>query len=416
MSCFSCKDRRSFTLVELLVVVALLAILAAVVIMVLNPPELLKQARDSTRLADLETLNKALLLYQLENTSGYGNSNTVYVSIPDLAATSTSGTNCGSLGLPSLPSAWSYRCAASSTYRNVDSLGWLPVNFSSLSFGTPLGVLPVDPVNTTSSGNYYTYVSGGSWDLTTLFESDKYADKAVNDGDAYPGVYSLRTSASPLTPGIRDKGLVGYWKFDEGSGSTASDSSGSGNVGTFGSGVTWIDGKVNKALAFNGSGGVVAPDASTLRLPNDFTIIAWFNLAAPPGAADSRPIVGKLGTGFPLNYVLSVAYDPIRIYPSVYSSGGQAYSFTSNATINLNTWYFVALTRTTTDSGKLYLNGLLDKTGTFPSGTLAVNNDLLRIGESGGFVRYWNGLIDDVRIYNRALSAAEIAAIYNATK
>jgi len=60
------RNQRSFTLIELLVVIAILAILAVAVVLVLNPAEFVRQSRDSARLQDLSTLNKALILYQVD--------------------------------------------------------------------------------------------------------------------------------------------------------------------------------------------------------------------------------------------------------------------------------------------------------------------------------------------------------------
>ena len=179
---FSYSSRISFTLIELLIVVAILAVLSVIIILVLNPAELLKQARDANRLSELVAINKALNIYQVDVHYGnMGTSSVIYISIPDSSATTTAGTDCSSFGL-SPPSGWSYHCAASSTYRNVNGLGWIPVNFAQMSTKSPLGSLPVDPVNTTSSGNYYTYVAGGSWELTALLESKRYNIKSANDG------------------------------------------------------------------------------------------------------------------------------------------------------------------------------------------------------------------------------------------
>ena len=141
--------RSAFTLIELLVVIAIIAILAVVVVLTLNPAELLRQSRDSNRISDMAALNSVLGLYNTDQSgvSGFflGSSSVVYVSIPDPAATTTAGTNCVTMGLPTLPATYSYHCAASSTYRNVNGQGWIPVNLSSISAGTPISNFPIDP-------------------------------------------------------------------------------------------------------------------------------------------------------------------------------------------------------------------------------------------------------------------------------
>src|SRR3989344_7243982 len=179
------RNLRSFTLIELLVVLAIVAILSVVVIMTLNPSELLKQARDSNRLSDLSTLNTALSAYSADVNGGFmGTSSVVYVSIPDTTST------CSNLGLPTLPSGWAYNCVTTTSTKLSDGRGWIPVNFSNISFGSPLSSLPVDPVNTTTSNLYYTYISGGSYKLSaTSLESQKYMAKTADDGGVASNSY-----------------------------------------------------------------------------------------------------------------------------------------------------------------------------------------------------------------------------------
>lgn len=184
------KNLKSFTLIELLVVLALVAILSVVVVMTLNPAELIKQARDSNRLSDLSTINTALNLFSADVTAGFmGTSTVVYVSIPDNASLT-----CGSLGLPTLPSPYIYNCATTATLKNTDGTGWVPVNFQRISSNSPISQLPVDPVNTTSSGNYYTYVTGGSWKLASKVESIKYFSNQLTDGGSDMSVFEIGTN------------------------------------------------------------------------------------------------------------------------------------------------------------------------------------------------------------------------------
>ncbi len=217
------SDRDSFTLIELLIVIAIIGILAAAVVLILNPSQLLSQSRDSRRIQDIANLNSAIGMYLSEGNTSLGSSDTVYVDVPDTSAT------CADLGLPSLPASWSYHCATTSTLRNVDGTGWIPVNFTQISVGTPLSVLPVDPVNTTSTGLYYTYVTNGSgsYELTAVaLESQKYQADAENDGGQSATSYELGSSLalSPLVfpenwiqvPGNSTFGTPTFWvmKYD----------------------------------------------------------------------------------------------------------------------------------------------------------------------------------------------------------
>ena len=155
------KKEAAFTLVEFLIVIAIIAVLSVVVVLVLNPFQLLFQSRDSNRVSDMAALNVALGIYSAQGGNSFGNANTIYISIPDPTATSTAGDQCQGLSLLAAPSGTSYFCASSSTFRNTNGTGWIPVNLTTLPGGSPLGQLPIDPVNQSSSNFYYTYVTGG---------------------------------------------------------------------------------------------------------------------------------------------------------------------------------------------------------------------------------------------------------------
>ena len=183
------KTKPGFTLIELVIVIGIIAVLSTVVIMILNPAELLRQSRDAVRVSNLTTINKALAFYQANVTGGYyGSSTYIYVSIPAL------NSDCSDLGLPSPPIDFFYSCVSSSTLTNVDGSGWIPVDFTQLQIGSPLNSLPIDPINTPSAGLYYTYIPGGSWELGAVLESQKYQSKLTNDGGNDSNVYEMGTN------------------------------------------------------------------------------------------------------------------------------------------------------------------------------------------------------------------------------
>src|SRR3989344_6249527 len=101
---------KGFTLLELLLVIGILGALSTVVMVIINPVELYKQTRDTRRISDLQTIDKAISIADFESVF-LGASSTVYVSIPDSSPT------CANLGLPSLPFGWSYSCKTSANYR-----------------------------------------------------------------------------------------------------------------------------------------------------------------------------------------------------------------------------------------------------------------------------------------------------------
>ncbi len=205
--------RSSFTLIELLIVIAIIAVLAVVVVLVLNPAELLKQARDGNRLSDIDTLNKALGIYVTDTlgASSLGDTALTYLSLIDPAATTTAGTDCASLGFPS----GYFHCAASSTQRKVDGTGWLPVNFTGVSSGSPVGQLPADPVNTSSTGLYYSYFPGsGTFKLVARAESQKYLTQAGANSQMFQSGNNLSLgggSGWTLVPGNSTFGTPNFW-------------------------------------------------------------------------------------------------------------------------------------------------------------------------------------------------------------
>ncbi len=167
------ENRYGFTLLEVLIVLGIVAILAASTTLLINPAELLRQSRDYKRVSDLQSINKALDLYSLSGANIFGNSDTVYVSVP------STDPDCNGLGLPNI-SPKVYKCANETNLRKTDSNGWIPVPFDAIASGSPFTSLPIDPINSVAKGNYYTYMKG-SWELTAKMESKKYGPGGTSD-------------------------------------------------------------------------------------------------------------------------------------------------------------------------------------------------------------------------------------------
>ncbi|HQA95820.1 MAG TPA: type II secretion system protein [Candidatus Colwellbacteria bacterium] len=161
-----------FTLVELLLVMGILGVLTGVTILVLNPAELLKQTRDSERISDMKSLTQLFTVYNTQVSELYGDPKDVYLSLPD------SEPDCSSYDLPDLPTGYGYHCVTEADLRKVNGSGWIPVDFTSIPGGSPLSVLPVDPVN--DSLHYYTFLKGGSYKLSTEMESIAYGPAGSN--------------------------------------------------------------------------------------------------------------------------------------------------------------------------------------------------------------------------------------------
>lgn len=171
------KYKKGFTLIELLITIAILATLSTVTVIIINPTEFIKAGRDATRLSDLSALHNSLSMLLADNfDTDFGDANNIYISIPDTSET------CANLSLPTLPDGYFYHCVSTTTLRNVDGSGWVPVDLTTFSAGAPISVLPIDPINTTSTSEYYTYIPGGSWELTAFFESTKHLINGSLDG------------------------------------------------------------------------------------------------------------------------------------------------------------------------------------------------------------------------------------------
>ncbi|QSQ19081.1 DUF4038 domain-containing protein [Pyxidicoccus parkwayensis] len=195
-------------------------------------------------------------------------------------------------------------------------------------------------------------------------------------------------------------GLVAAYGFDEGSGTTAVDASGNGLNGTL-AGQTWATGRYGGALGFNNNY-VTVPDSNLLNLTLGMTLSAWVQ----PTAALSRwPTVIMKEKPSQMAYVLYANSDMNR--PSAFFvSGGVEHDVLGGSGLPLNTWTHLAATYDGA-TFSLYVNGTL-VSSVADSATIDVSANELRIGGNRVWGEYFPGLIDEVRIYNRALTAAEI--------
>jgi prepilin-type N-terminal cleavage/methylation domain-containing protein len=186
------KNQKGFTLIELLVVIAIIAVLAVVVVLTLNPAELLRQARDSNRLSDFATMKSAMALYgtDVATTTALGTSTNIYTScITCTVSTGTMTTSSTAAGWGFLGGETTF---VSSTIRSINGTGWIPVNFTAISSGAPIGSLPIDPAN--SGALMYTYAASSTvYKLATKMESVKYSTNGSGDVESGDGGNSTTT-------------------------------------------------------------------------------------------------------------------------------------------------------------------------------------------------------------------------------
>lgn len=205
-------SKKGFTLLELLIVVAILAILAAVALFVLNPAETLRETRDSQRVSDLATLKTALALYITKTTSPLldngtnancknGASPLLFYSYPS----DSPGTPITDATLDTF-TAVSQVAAASSSL--VNGTGWVKVNLAGLTGGSPVSAMPVDPTNTITavanvaySDLVYRYACDAtdlSFELNARLESQAMTTKMARDGGNSSNLYENGTKLTIL--------------------------------------------------------------------------------------------------------------------------------------------------------------------------------------------------------------------------
>jgi fibronectin type 3 domain-containing protein len=256
----------------------------------------------------------------------------------------------------------------------------------------------------TSAGPTYTV----NWTTTTATNGPHTLSARARDG---AGNTSLAANVPVTVSNAAPTGLVAAYAFSEGSGTTVADSSGNNLTGTI-VGATWTTGgRYGNALSFNGGSSYVdLGNPAALRLTGSMTLEAWINAAANP--PDDGQIVAKSDGSGGWQFKTSPDTGPETFGVAITGSTGsntQRYSTTVRA---LNTWYHVAgVYNAPAGTLDIYVNGVLNSgtlRGVSPVPTSQVDNAInANIGRrTGGF--YFNGLIDEVRIYSRALSQAEI--------
>jgi hypothetical protein len=222
-------------------------------------------------------------------------------------------------------------------------------------------------------------------------------DCGCSNGDGCCGLGCTSSNDNDCASG---GGLVGFWKFD----GNALDSSGNGNDGT-NVGGTYVAGHSGQAIDFDGATDYVAVnDDNSLDLTNEMTIAAWIR-PRTYGAGGFGRIVDK-------NYMFYVAnYSSLLNALSLYITSTVS---SSQNIITLNTWQHVAVTFNVSLSSnqvKFYVNSNPSGSATWTT-SIPVSTSSLYIGNSQALNRYFDGSIDEVKVWNRALTAAEIDQEY----
>lgn len=265
------------------------------------------------------------------------------------------------------------------------------------------------------AGTSYLYISGALTSKISTSFSLVYSYTSTvtirNDGVApITSFTKVTVDGKPVSYSVsaQDSSLVGYWKFDELDRTTAIDSSGRGNTGTF-TGETWNDGTISGAIFTSGNyGNGLNFDGvddyvsiGSIGALTSLTVEGWMYYTT---SAIDRTVFGSTAPGEGRH--ISLRSNGFELQPN----GAVSTAWIGIPSVSANTWHHLALTwNGTTLVG--YLDGVYQGYA-FISGALdpaAVN----AIGRQGGSGWYMPGLIDEVRIYNRTLSLSEITASMN---
>ena len=267
-------------------------------------------------------------------------------------------------------------------------------------------------------GNYWDPVGSTSFPLANPVSVGLFVINQWQDNNAHADFDYFKVSGQSALEG----GLVGYWKFDEGSGTTTVDSSGNGNVGNLQNGPTWVDGKRGKALSFDGVDDYTTIENNTNLDPHtsDWTISAWVNIGKLVGGGytpygfvivDKRQTEGDRSLTLLAHWGAS-ATSQAR-FGFIFDGSNQAVGARSPL-MNVFGWHYVAGVRR---GGDLYVyvdgseygpNNFFERGSNLTANTDVSSSTPIHFAHHGAWQLYYNGTIDEVRIYDRALGQQEI--------
>ena len=205
-------------------------------------------------------------------------------------------------------------------------------------------------------------------------------------------------------------GLVGWWKLDETGGTSAKDSSDNDNNGTLVGGPQWqpSGGKVGGALKFDGVDDYV--DTGYAANLSTWTVAVWVKSpAAPLSENQSGPVHREKNYQINWNHMMDSFSGAAGV-----QIGGTWYP-ASFGNLQANTWYHLAATYDGEDL-KAYRDGALITNNSDPAGPPSAEDETLKFGRHAANTDFFSGTVDDVRVYNYALSEGRITALYNEGK
>ena len=241
---------------------------------------------------------------------------------------------------------------------------------------------------------------------STLLGSDTTAPYAFTWSNVAAGTYALKATAvdddgatgssatATITVSGAANGLVAAYGLNEGTGTTVTDNSGNGRMGAM-SGASWVAGRYGQALSLNGASSVVT--VSDVDLPGSFTVMGWLQ---------TRSLYSDTCGSFVMkafDYGIEVCNGNLLARLGS-GTGWNTYAMQALSTADLNVWKHVAMTYDGT-TVRLYIDGGLVDSAT---GAHVSNNNTLLFGRWTPASEFWDGVVDEVRLYSRTLSQGEV--------
>jgi hypothetical protein len=220
-----------------------------------------------------------------------------------------------------------------------------------------------------------------------------------------------------LVSGPGPTGLISWWRAEN----NATDSVGP-HHGTLQNGAAFAPGKVGQAFSLNGANQYVVigdPVPPSLQIQNEITLSAWIYVTEYPASGTLGLIIGsqydaqQAGATIFLDGRTSPDGQPAPPGHIHFQIGdGSWHTANANAQIPLNQWVHVATTRKANEDAKIYYNGVLQPSTSVPwSGAISYSGAWFAIGQQKDLNRPFRGLIDEARIYDHALTPAEVTAL-----
>ena len=376
--------KSGFTLLEILLVVGIIAILAGIVIVAINPSKQLATARNLQRTIALREINKAMQQYYIDN---------FYYPTSTPTTTLTEICDTGSNPYP----------ASGVTCTNLVNLSALVPNY--------LPAIPVDPSGASSTLSFipkaYAATGGTGYKVMKSTTNQTVLTAPLAELSQFIAIGTTSSSGVAAMP----SGLIAHYLMNDNLGTTNVLDNKGGYNGTAQQNTSVIStssGKIGGALGFNGTSDWIG--ISNAPSVTNYTIAAWFNF----NSYDSAPILWRLNvynsdaTG---GHMFGVGHWG-RTGKWTFASYGGPDGNGPDDTIALQTWYHTAITYNGSQM-VLYVNGAPAYTYT-PSYSFRTAEHTFKIGVNSDLrYNYFDGKVDDVRIYNRALTAGEVAQIYN---